>query len=85
MQLFVIETSVNEGKQREMRVFFSFAFAFWVNFAAWAELASSRPNIVIIIADDMSWNDCSLYGNKGLPTPNIDRLATEGSVLTGHF
>ena len=78
MQLFVIETSVNEGKQWEMRVFISLAFAFWVNFAAWAKLAGSRPNIVIIIADDMSWNDCSLYGNKGLPTPNIDRLATEG-------
>ena len=43
-----------------------------------ADLAGSRPNMVIIIADDMAWNDCSLYGNKGLPTPNIDQLATQG-------
>jgi len=43
-----------------------------------ADLAGSRPNIVIIIADDMAWNDCSLYGNKGLPTPNIDQLAAQG-------
>ena len=43
-----------------------------------ADLAGSKPNIVMIIADDMAWDDCSLYGNKGLPTPNIDQLASEG-------
>ena len=53
------------------------AFCFCV-IAARAELAGSRPNLVLIIADDMAWDDCSLYGNKGLPTPNIDRMAAEG-------
>tara|TARA_Y100000588_G_scaffold308923_1_gene333705 strand:- start:601 stop:2142 length:1542 start_codon:yes stop_codon:yes gene_type:complete len=78
VQPFVVETLVNDSKVSVMRVFISLAFAFWVSLAAWAELAGSRPNIVLIIADDMSWNDCSLYGNKGLPTPNIDRLAEGG-------
>ena len=45
---------------------------------AQADLAGSKPNIVMIIADDMAWDDCSVYGNKGLPTPNIDHLASEG-------
>ena len=37
-----------------------------------------RPNIVLIIADDMAWDDCGAYGNRKVRTPNIDRLAREG-------
>ena len=37
-----------------------------------------RPNLVLIIADDMAWDDCGAYGNRGIRTPNIDRLAREG-------
>lgn len=37
-----------------------------------------RPNVVLIIADDMAWDDCGAYGNPRVRTPNIDRLAREG-------
>ncbi len=37
-----------------------------------------RPNVVLIIADDMAWDDCGAYGNRKIRTPNIDRLAREG-------
>jgi N-sulfoglucosamine sulfohydrolase len=37
-----------------------------------------RPNFLILIADDMGWADCGAYGNRGVRTPNIDRLAKEG-------
>lgn len=37
-----------------------------------------RPNIVIILIDDMGWGDFSCFGNKDAKTPNIDRLAAEG-------
>ncbi len=37
-----------------------------------------RPNLVLIIADDMGWNDSGAYGNLAVHTPNIDRLAEEG-------
>ncbi|QDT01984.1 Arylsulfatase precursor [Rubripirellula lacrimiformis] len=37
-----------------------------------------RPNLVLIIADDMNWNDCGAYGHPAIRTPNIDRLATDG-------
>ncbi len=40
--------------------------------------AKSPPNIVLIIADDVSWNDFGCYGNEVVKTPNIDRLAREG-------
>ncbi len=37
-----------------------------------------RPNIVMILIDDMGWGDFSCFGNKDARTPNIDRLAAEG-------
>ena len=44
-----------------------------------------RPNVVIIVADDLGWGDVSAYGNTTIHTPNIDRLAREGVCLSdGH-
>lgn len=39
---------------------------------------SQRPNVIVFIADDVSWNDYGCYGNKAARTPNIDRLAAGG-------
>lgn len=41
-------------------------------------VGSERPNIVLIIADDMNWNDCGAYGHPTIRTPHIDALANEG-------
>ena len=40
--------------------------------------AQTSPNIVLIIADDMNWDDSGAYGHPAIKTPNIDRLASEG-------
>ena len=37
-----------------------------------------RTNIVLMIADDMNWNDCGAYGHPHIRTPAIDRLAEQG-------
>ena len=42
------------------------------------ESKPSRPNIVVVLADDMGWGDCSTYGHKVIKSPNLDRLAAEG-------
>ena len=39
---------------------------------------TERPNIILIIADDMNWDDCGAYGHPSIKTPNIDQLAQEG-------
>ncbi len=45
---------------------------------SFAQEVSGRPNIVLIIADDMNWNDCGAYGHPSIRTPNIDSLAKDG-------
>jgi len=44
--------------------------------------AASKPNILLIYADDMGYNELSCYGGKHVPTPNIDSLASGGLRLT---
>lgn len=43
------------------------------------------PNLILIIADDMAWDDCGAYGHPSIRTPNIDRLAKEGMLFTHAF
>lgn len=52
------------------------ALVFHVSFAA--DAADQRPNMVFIIADDMSVNDFGCYGNPVVQTPSIDQLAAGG-------
>ncbi len=40
--------------------------------------AKNRPNIIIIVADDLGYGDLACYGNKKHLTPNIDKLAQDG-------
>ncbi len=43
-----------------------------------------KPNIVLIVADNLGWGELGCYGGgalRGAPTPNIDRLAAEGLLL----
>src|ERR671912_1985933 len=45
--------------------------------------ASARPNIVIILADDLGYGDIGAFNAKSrVPTPNVDRLAREGVRYT---
>ena len=44
--------------------------------------SNDKPNIIIIVADDLGYGDLSIFGNKNINTPNIDKLGNEGLVLT---
>ncbi len=43
---------------------------------------NQRPNIVLIMADDLGWKDLHCYGNEKLDTPNIDLLAKQGLLFS---
>ena len=47
--------------------------------AAAQTAADTRPNILFIFADDWGWGDLSCHGHPYVKTPNIDRLAKEGT------
>lgn len=44
-----------------------------------------RPNIVLVIADDLGINDLNCYGRREHQTPNLDRLAAEGMRFTSAY
>jgi arylsulfatase A-like enzyme len=50
--------------------------------AAQAVRAATRPNLLLIYADDLGWKDVGYQGTDFYETPNIDRLAQEGMVFT---
>jgi N-acetylgalactosamine-6-sulfatase len=44
-----------------------------------------RPNFVFVFADDLGWGDLGCYGNRQIKTPNLDRLARQGTLLTQFY
>ncbi|MGJ8723371.1 MAG: sulfatase-like hydrolase/transferase [Roseibacillus sp.] len=46
------------------------------------EKETSKPNFVIVVADDMGWGDSGTYGNELIKTPNMDRMAAKGVKFT---
>ena len=44
-----------------------------------------RPDLVVFLADDLGWADCSPYGGKDVATPNMAYLAADGVTLTHAF
>jgi arylsulfatase A-like enzyme len=48
-------------------------------------LAQSRPNIILILSDDLGYNDLSSYGSTEIRTPNIDSLARDGVRLRNAY
>jgi arylsulfatase A-like enzyme len=63
----------------------------WLWLSIWCLLVNpalaaepTRPNIVMILADDQGWGDLSLHGNQQLQTPHIDSIAKQGAEIK-HF
>jgi arylsulfatase A-like enzyme len=50
-----------------------------------AATASTKPNVIVILADDMGLGDLGCYGGKQAPTPRLDQLATEGTRFTQYY
>lgn len=49
------------------------------------EPKAQNPNVIVIVADDMGYNDVGFNGCQDIPTPNIDRIAKAGVVFSsGH-
>ena len=47
--------------------------------------ADRPPNVVIVFFDDLGWGDLGAFGAKKIRTPNLDRLASEGTRFTSFY
>ena len=47
--------------------------------------SESRPNVVIILADDLGYGDVGCYGANDIRTPNLDRFANSARFFTRHY
>jgi uncharacterized sulfatase len=47
--------------------------------------AAAPPNILVILTDDQGWSTLSCYGSQRVPTPHLDRLASEGVRFTDAY
>ena len=56
-----------------------------IGLAADVHAADERPNFVLFIADDISWDDVGCYGHPTIKTPHIDRLAAGGMRFTNAY
>src|SRR5687768_6033542 len=60
----------------------AFAIALVMFGLSFAQASAAAPNLIIFYADDLGWGELGLQGNKEIPTPNIDSIATNGVRFT---
>ena len=46
---------------------------------------TDRPNIIIVFTDDQGYNDLGCFGSPDIHTPNIDRIAASGAILSNFY
>ncbi len=49
------------------------------------EISAPRPNVILIMADDLGWGDTGFNGNAVIQTPNLDMLASKGMVFNRFY
>lgn len=72
--LLVALAAPTSGSSASARAYLSSFFA-----------APGPPNVLILLVDDLGYGDLGVYGNTTMNTPNVDRLASEGILLTQHL
>src|SRR5574341_1711784 len=63
-----------------MRTLVTLAALFWL-----LPSQERKPNIIFVLADDLGYGDLGCYGQKQIQTPNLDRMAAEGTRFTQFY
>ncbi|MEJ7912053.1 MAG: sulfatase [Chitinophagaceae bacterium] len=74
--------------RRKQQHFFVFLFIVALHFYLPGTAQSgrgSRPNVIVLLADDLGWSDTQCYGSSYYETPNIDALARSGMRFTDAY
>lgn len=71
--------------KRQTCLLFLFSAAIVLTGFANESAADDRPNIILLLADDLGYGDLSCFGSPAVKTPNLDRLAKEGMKCTRFY
>jgi arylsulfatase A-like enzyme len=63
----------------------TFALSLLFISAVLTHAAETKPNVLVIVADDLGYGDIGIHGGKDVPTPNIDALAASGVRCTSGY
>jgi N-acetylgalactosamine-6-sulfatase len=53
--------------------------------SAFGQASRRALNVIFILADDLGWGDLGCYGHRDIKTPNLDRMASQGSLFTQFY
>jgi len=73
------------GQIIRLIVLFCIVFLLMSVFSCSHESAPVKPNVILIMADDLGYNELGCYGQEIIKTPHLDRLATEGIRFTQYY
>ncbi|HEY2574048.1 MAG TPA: sulfatase-like hydrolase/transferase, partial [Verrucomicrobiaceae bacterium] len=68
-----------------MKLLHALLFSFVISGSAWTATFPEKPNIIIILADDLGYGDLGCYGQQKIKTPSLDRLAADGVRFTQFY
>lgn len=57
----------------------------FISLTSWTQVDKQKPNILVILADDMGYGDLSCVGSQVIKSPNIDQLAANGVFCTSAY
>jgi uncharacterized sulfatase len=78
---FLIKTKIIMVKINQMKKIKGIMCALFTVLLSCTSVAQDRPNIIMIMADDLGGRDLAAYGNKFNESPNIDKLASQGMLF----
>jgi arylsulfatase A-like enzyme len=67
------------------RILVSFVASVLLAPVLFAAAPAERPNVIVILADDLGYGDLGCYGSPNIETPNLDRMAAEGMRFTSFY
>lgn len=72
------------GMKKPAKIFLAMSCLLWL-VGTGTNAQSARPNIVVILADDLGYGDLGCYGHPTILTPNLDQMAKEGMRFTQFY